>query len=61
MGGGDERGVHAQLDAAGLFAPLRHQLDGVAQLRGVAEIDRVKLGDALAVDVAGAELGTSKA
>src|SRR5258706_1992326 len=46
-----QRGMHASLDAASVPLRVRDELDGVAELARVAEVDGLDAFDALAVDV----------
>src|SRR5713101_5708600 len=46
-----QRGMHPSLDAAAVPLRIRHELDGIAELARVAEVDGFDALDALAVDV----------
>ena len=57
MVGGDQRGVHADVDAGIGVAGDAQQLDGVAELAGLGDVLGADGTDALLVDVVGGHAG----
>ena len=43
--------MNAQLHSAVSLAALSDELDGISEVGGVAEVARIELGDAFAIDV----------